>query len=74
MSGILAHFVAGPKDGEVLAVQNASLEIYFPKLLVPSLSDSPDPMTLVRTEDYVYRRRGPVVAGRAFYDFGGVRS
>lgn len=59
---VVAHFFGGPKDGEVLEVENAPLKLSYPMLMNPL-------DVLAPLGRLVYVRRGECLGANAFYDY-----
>ena len=67
---ITCHFFGGPKDGAELAREDAPILIFMPRVveLPPPLEPAAPEEVIRYMQDIVYCRRGPALAGHAYYD------
>lgn len=63
----VAYFFGGPKDGDKAAIEAPSSELKFRSLNPPVLGKELRVGEL--GDEILYRRRGPVREGVAYYDF-----
>lgn len=66
---VTAHFFGGPRDGAIEVLESAPYSIEMSQLARVQWRGGDTVDEIVPARTIIYRRRGPALAGHAYYDW-----